>query len=104
MLFGYGLLLPVSIRRIGPASGASDSSGASASIGQLVPRAPSDSFRLRPAGDVNTRPLLAAPTDRLCPVPTTPSHSGATPPSPFSGRPPPPPPQPIAPPAPKAAQ
>jgi hypothetical protein len=79
MLFGYGLLLPVSIGRIGSASGASDSSGSVASIGQLVARAPSESFRLVVDGVVYTRPLLAAPTDRLWPVPMTPSQSSAPP-------------------------
>src|SRR5262245_28776702 len=99
MLFGYGRLLPVSIGRIGSASGTSDSAESLASIGQLIPRAPSDNFRLFADGDVNVRPLLAAPTDRLWPVPTTPSHNGAIPP-PSSCEPfPPPPPQPIAAPA-----
>ena len=72
MLLGYGWLKPVvSSGRIGSASGASDSSGSAASIGQVIPRAPSDSLRLFGDGDVKMRPLLAAPTDRLCPVPTT---------------------------------
>src|SRR6476646_8148270 len=95
MLFGYGLLLPVSSGRIGSASGASDSSGSAGSIGQLVPRAPSDNFTLLADGDVKTKPLLAAPTDKLWPVPITPSQIGATPPSLLPW--PPPPPQPIEP-------
>src|SRR5262245_16431220 len=91
MLFGYGLLLPVSSGRIGSTSGVSASFGSAASIGQLVARAPSDSLKLVGDGVVNTKPLLAAPTDRLWPVPMTPSQTGLTPPSP----PGPPPPQPI---------
>src|SRR5438477_3905396 len=93
--------------RIGSSSGVSDSSGSAGSIGQLIPRAPSDSFRLLADGAVKTRPLLAAPTDRLWPVPTTPSQSGGAPPSimpPSPGFLPPPPPQPIAPPASAIAQ
>src|SRR4051795_6195013 len=92
MLIGYGALkVVVLIGRIGSANGARDSLGSVASIGQDIARAPSDSLRLLADGVVNTRPLLAAPTDRLCPVPMTPSN---TPP----GRPPsgplfPPPPQ-----------
>src|SRR4051794_30085337 len=97
MLFGYGWLNPVvSSGRIGSASGDSDSSGSAASIGQVMPRAPSASFRLLAEGAVNTSPLLAAPTDRLCPVPMTPPHVGGAPASPASGFDPPPP-QPAAP-------
>src|SRR3954464_3527693 len=76
MLIGYGALkVVVLIGRIGSASGASESSGSIASIGQSIARAPSDSLTLLADGVVNTRPLLAAPTDRLCPVPMTPSHT-----------------------------
>src|SRR6185436_8257541 len=98
MLIGYGALyLVVLMVRIGSASGTSDSSGSVASIGHVVSRAPSDSLKLFGEGLVNTRPLLAAPTDRLCPVPITPTHTGVPPPSagipPSGGVPPPEPPQ-----------
>src|SRR4051794_26395972 len=92
MLIGYGALkVVVLIGRIGSASGASASAGSVASIGQSIARAPSDSLRLLAEAVVNTRPLLAAPTDRLCPVPMTPSHTAPAPPS--GGPPFPPPPQ-----------
>src|SRR5262249_54000452 len=87
-------------------SGVSDSSGSFASIGQLIPFAPSDSFKLFAEGDVKTMPLLAAPTDRLWPVPTTPSQRGSPPPSTWPPSPllVPPPPQPNTPAASAAAQ
>src|SRR3954464_1138084 len=88
MLIGYGALkVVVLIGRIGSARGGSDSPGSVALIGQSTARAPSDSLRLLADGVVNTRPLLAAPTDRLWPVPMTPSHTA--PPGPLL----PPPPQ-----------
>ena len=74
--------------RIGSTSGTTDSAGSSAPIGHAVSSAPSDSFKLFGDGVVNTRPLLAAPTERLWPVPMTPTQSA---PSPPSGRPPSPP-------------
>src|ERR1044071_2419107 len=83
MLIGYGALKVVVLMvRIGSASGSSDSRGSPASIGQVVSRSPSESLKLRGAGDVNTRPLLAAPTDRLWPVPMTPIHCVPAPPLP----------------------
>src|SRR3954447_8504582 len=96
MLIGYAALyVVVLIWRIGSASGTTDSSGSVTSIGQSIARAPSDSLTLFGEGIVNTRPLLAAPTDRLWPVPMMPTHRA---PAPLSGGPPsllpfPPPPQ-----------
>src|SRR4029079_11710660 len=82
MLIGYGALnVVVLIGRIGSASGTTDSSGSAGSIGQSITCDPSDSFTLCADGVVNTRPLLAAPTDRLCPVPMTPIHRPPAPPS-----------------------
>src|SRR6476469_1066018 len=81
MLIGYGALKVVVLMvRIGSASGTSDSRGSPASIGQVVSRSPSESLKLLGAGDVNTSPLLAAPTDRLWPVPMTPTHFTPAPP------------------------
>src|SRR3954454_14456819 len=96
MLIGYAALyVVVLIWRIGSASGTTDSSGSVTSIGQSIARAPSDSLTSFGDGIVNTSPLLAAPTDRLWPVPITPTHRAARP---LSGGPPsllpvPPPPQ-----------
>src|SRR4029079_12330416 len=75
MLIGYGALnVVVLMVRIGSARCTTDSSGSVASIGHVVSRAPSDSFRPFGAGVVNTSPLLAAPPERLCPLPMTPNQ------------------------------
>src|SRR4051794_7604939 len=96
MLIGYAALyVVVLIWRIGSASGTTDSSGSVTSIGQSIARAPSDSLTSFGDGIVNGSPLLAAPTDRLWPVPIPPPPRAAKPRwgAPPALRPVPPPPQ-----------